>query len=72
MPYLDQLTHDYCTPEGCKRMNILERESCPAKEGGLSCDSCGAEEDEDVEIITGRGGDEIGYICEGCHDRMFA
>lgn len=37
----------------------------------LKCQYCEAVEDEDTEIITGRGGDEIGYICEGCHDRMF-
>lgn len=67
----DPLNHTLCTSEKCEVLNVLERESCPAKENSLSCDSCGAEEDEDVEIITGRGGDEIGYICEGCHDRMF-
>lgn len=28
----DQLNHNICTSEGCRRMNVLERESCPAKE----------------------------------------
>lgn len=58
----DQLNHNICTSEGCRRMNVLERESCPGKKvGRFEVSVVGLSKDEERMLVEKKAKEMFGH-----------